>query len=195
MQFFALGFAFDVDSAEGPGVEFPCGQGFAYGLRNQDLPGTAVFGDAGGEVDRITEEIVAAAESDAVVDAGADAKTFGLGNVLVLIPKPALDGNGGAHGERGVGELRHDGVADLFDDHAMEFSNRPGDEAVVAMEQQQAGGVAKLVEVCRRPDDVRKEDRDLALVAPEFLVDLGAGLKKLVDVVTVKVHPCYLSDH
>ncbi len=48
--------------------------------------------------------------------------------------------------------------------------------------REQAGGVAKLVEVCRRPDDVRKEDRDLALVAPEFLVDLGAGLKKLVEV-------------
>src|SRR5215831_9785181 len=123
-------------------------------MRYQNLPGLAAFSDAGREIDRIAKQVVTAAESGAIVNAGSDAKAFVPGSTLVLQPKLSLNGDGRTHGEARFWELGHDRIANLLDDDSMKFFNGTRYQTVVAVEQQKTGGIAEAIEIRRRTNDV-----------------------------------------
>src|SRR5262249_33115234 len=129
------------------------------------------------------------------VDARADLKTLVLGDVFVLVGQPLLDRNCGTHGETRFREFRHDRITNRLHHGSAKFRYGAGHQIVVSVEEKEPSSVAKAIEIGCRANDVREENGDLCFVSPKLLVDLGSGLKELVDLVHVKVHLYYRLRH
>src|SRR5262249_42003065 len=154
-------------------------------MGNQNLPRPAPLGDAGRQVDCVTKQVVATAKSRAVVDAHSDPQALVLGNTLVSFAESFLNGNSRTHREDGRWELRHNRLANLRDEHSAKFSNCRGNEAVVQVQQEQTGCIAKPDKIGCRTDDVGEKDGNPGLVSSELFINFRTSLKQLIDVVYV----------
>ena len=105
------------------------------------------LGDTGGDVDGVAKDVVAAANAVAGVDPNPKLHPVAFRQGLVEPQQTALDFNRRPHAVDRVRKIGHHRVADGLDEGALELGHCAGGQLRVALQHDDAGGVAVAVEV------------------------------------------------
>jgi hypothetical protein len=152
------------------------------------LTRTSPFRNTGRDIDCVPKQILAPAKADAAIDSRPDLEALALGQVLIVPKQAPLNFDGSPHRKQRFRELGHNRVSYSLDYVSLEFSNGEANIIIVAVEQQEAGSIAKAVEVIGRPDDVGEKYRNPCFMAAKLFIDFRPSLEEVVDCVFADIH-------